>query len=65
MSNVNIVVRQSVGWDEQICLACGQNRTEYTELHLRHSGQKIILCTECDDGQLTKPRMISASQSGR
>lgn len=55
---VHIIVRTSVGWESQICNACGKPRTDFVEIHLRHTGQKILLCAGCDDAQLAKPRPI-------
>lgn len=59
---VNIVVRVAVGWEEQVCAACGRLRADYIEIHLRHAGTKIILCSECDDGQLQKPRVVRETE---
>jgi hypothetical protein len=55
---VNIVVQPAVGWAEQQCQACGRSRPDYVEIHLRHSGAKLVLCSECDDQQLAKPRLV-------
>jgi hypothetical protein len=56
-----IIVRQSVGIAVEICAACGQLHADFVELHLRHSGQKLILCSKCDESQLQKPRMVRVS----
>lgn len=58
MPQIDIVVRQSVGLTEERCGACGRNHKEYVELLLRHEAKKIILCKDCDEAQLSKPRMV-------
>jgi hypothetical protein len=58
VADVNIIVQPAVGWVEQQCHACGRSRADYIEIHLRHSGTKLVLCSECDELQLNKPRLM-------
>jgi hypothetical protein len=62
VADVNVVVQPAVGWAEQTCQACGKSRADYVEIHLRHSAAKIVLCAQCDDAQLSKPRAVRVTQ---
>jgi hypothetical protein len=58
MPEVNIIVQPNVGWAEKQCEGCGKQTAAYVAIHLRHSGTKLVLCSECDDAQLSKPRLM-------
>lgn len=62
MPEVSIIVQPSVGWKEEVCQACGKQRSEYVEIHLKHSATKILICSECDEAQLGKPRMVRTTE---
>lgn len=59
----NMIVQPAVGWEEANCAACGKATADFVEIHLRHNATKIVLCVECDEEQLSRPRMTKVRTS--
>lgn len=58
MNEINIIVRPTIGFEEQRCQGCGTLFRNGIELHLRYAVMKVSLCETCDQAQLGKPRMV-------